>query len=247
MDALDVGLFSAALAGLISFASPCVLPLAIPYLAWIGAISLADTTGDARARSRSRLTALALTAAFVAGFVSMFVALGVAAALVGNWVAEWQRPAAVIAGAVLVVLGLHVARVVRIPAFDLEARFRPGARPTGPLGAYVVGVAFAFGWSPCVGPILAAILARAGAQDSLARGAMLLGVYGLGMGVPFLFGAALTGSFRRLAGHARRHMRVIEWTSAGFIVATGVLIMTGQFWRIGLWMIEVLPVFARLG
>ena len=177
----------------------------------------------------------------------MFVALGVAAALVGSWVAAWQRPASVVAGAVLIVLGLHVARVVRIPAFDLEARFRPGVRPTGPIGAYVVGVAFAFGWSPCVGPILAAILALAGAGESLARGATLLGVYGLGMGVPFLFGAALTGSFRQLAGRARRHLRAIEWTSAGLIIATGVLIMAGQFWRIGLWMIEVLPVFARLG
>ena len=200
MAALDVGLLSAALAGLISFASPCVLPLALPYLAWIGAISLGNTTDDARAASPSRFTALALTGAFVADFVSMFVALGMAASVVGHWVAAWQQPASVIAGAVLIVPGLHVAR--------------------GALG---------------------------GAQESLARGAPLLGVYGLGMGVPFLFGAALTGSFRPLAGHARRHMRQIEWTPAGLAIATGVLIMAGRFWRIGLWMIETFPVFARLG
>ena len=247
MDALDVGLFSAVLAGLISFASPCVLPLALPYLAWIGAISFGDPAVAPHASAFSRRTALALTGAFVAGFVSMFVVLGMAASVVGHWIAAWQQPAAVLAGVVLIVLGLHVARVVRIPVFDLEARFRPGARPTGPIGAYVVGIAFAFGWSPCVGPILAAILGLAGAQESLARGATLLGAYGLGMGVPFLFGAALTGSFRRLAGHARRHMRVIEWASAGLIIVTGALIMAGQFWRIGLWMIETFPVFARLG
>jgi len=226
----------AALAGLVSFLSPCVLPLALPYLAWIGVAGV-----------QRRGTALALTAAFVAGFVSMFVLLGMAASLVGAWLARWERPAAMIAGAVLIVLGLHVARVVRIPLFDVEARMQPGARPTGPIGAYVVGVAFAFGWSPCIGPVLATILAVAGAEHSLPRGAMLLAVYGLALGAPFLFGATFATAFTRLAARAQRRARVVEWVSAGLIIGTGVLIMAGQFWRIGLWMIETFPVFARFG
>ena len=236
MDAVDVGLVQAVLAGLVSFLSPCVLPLAIPYLAWIGATGV-----------NGRGPALLLTGAFVAGFVSMFVGLGMAASLVGGWLGHWERPASVVAGAVLIVLGLHVARVVRIPAFDMEARLHPGARPAGPIGAYVVGVAFAFGWSPCIGPILAAILALAGAERSVTRGATLLFVYGASMGAPFLLGAALTGTFTRWASRAQRHVRAVELVSAGLIVGTGVLVMAGQFWRIGLWMIEAFPLFARFG
>jgi cytochrome c-type biogenesis protein len=188
MDTVDVTLISAALAGIVSFASPCVLPLAIPYLAWIGAISVGAPHG-ARPRPPSRRTALVLTGAFVAGFVSMFVALGMAAALAGAWLEQWQRPAAILAGAVLIVLGLHVGRIVRVPIFDADARLHTSTHPAGPVGAYLVGVAFAFGWSPCIGPILAAVLTLAGTQKSVTRGPLLLGVYGLGMGAPFLFGA----------------------------------------------------------
>jgi cytochrome c-type biogenesis protein len=247
MDRLDVSLLSAAFAGLVSFVSPCVLPLAIPYLAWIGAIGAGTASGDAPPPRRSRLTALVLTGAFVAGFVSMFVALGMAAALVGAWVARWQQTAAVIAGAILVLLGLHVARVVRIPVFDLDARVQPKARPAGIVGAYLVGVAFAFGWSPCIGPILAAILTLAGTEGAPARGAVLLGVYGLGLGAPFLLGAALTKTFARVAGRAGQYTRAVEWTSALLIIVTGALVMAGQFWRIGLWLIEAFPVFTTLG
>lgn len=221
-----------------------MLPLALPYLAWIGAVGLGESAGSPAVPSRR--AALLLAASFVAGFVATFVALGCAAALVGAWLAEWHRVAAAIAGAVLIVFGLHVARLIRIPVLNMEARARIDARPTGPLAAFVVGVAFAFGWSPCVGPILAAILALAGAQD-VARGAMLLGVYGLGMGAPFLLGATLTGPFARWARRARTHARAIEWVSASLIVVTGVLIMSGHFWRVGLWMLETFPIFARFG
>lgn len=246
MDTVDVTLISAALAGIVSFASPCVLPLAIPYLAWIGAISVGAPHG-ARPRPPSRRTALVLTGAFVAGFVSMFVALGMAAALAAAWLEQWQRPAAILAGAVLIVLGLHVGRIVRVPIFDADARLHTSTHPAGPVGAYLVGVAFAFGWSPCIGPILAAVLTLAGTQKSVTRGALLLGVYGLGMGAPFLFGAALTPSFTRLAARARPYMRVVESAAGVLIVTTGVLIMAGRFWRIGLWLIETFPAFSRFG
>jgi cytochrome c-type biogenesis protein len=237
VDSASVGIVSALVAGLVSFLSPCVLPLTIPYLAWIGA------SGPATSRGR----ALVQAAAFVAGFVTTFVVFGITATALGRWLAESQRSIAVAAGTVLVVLGLHLARVVRIPWLDVDSRVRPLARPRGPVTAYIVGLAFAFGWSPCVGPILAVILTLAGAQESAVRGGTLLAAYGLGMGAPFLLGAVLTGPFTRFVERVGPYGRTVERISAFALIATGVLIMSGQFWRIGLWMIETFPAFARLG
>jgi cytochrome c-type biogenesis protein len=217
-----------------------VLPLAIPYLAWIGAIGVDGSVA-------SRRTAFVRTACFVAGFVTVFMAFGITATALGRWLAESHRTLEIVAGAMLIVLGLHVARLIRIPFIDMEARAHVSARPGGVASAYLVGVAFAFGWSPCVGPMLAAILAVAAAQESIARGALLLAVYGVAMGVPFLFGAVLTAPFTRLAGRVAAFGRGVEWVSAGLIIGTGALVMSGQFYRIGVWLIETFPVFARMG
>jgi cytochrome c-type biogenesis protein len=247
MDQLNVSMAHAAVAGLVSFLSPCVLPLALPYLAWIGAISLGEASAPPFIPS-SRTAAVVRVASFVAGFVVMFIVFGITATAVAGWLGDWRRAATVIAGAVLVVLGLHVARIIRIRGLDMEARIiHQVTRPAGPLGAFVVGLAFAFGWSPCVGPILGAILTVAGTQDSLGRGAVLLGIYGLGMGAPFLLGAVLTRPFTRFAARTRACARSFELVAAGLIIVTGVLIISGRFSSVGLWMLETFPFFDRFG
>ena len=243
VDQLDVGFLHAALAGIVSFVSPCVLPLALPYLAWIGGVA----AGTTPAAPSSRGTRLVLTAAFVAGFVAMFVVLGIAAALAGGWLAAWQPVAAFIAGLILVALGLHVARVLPVSVLDMDARLHVAARPRTPCAAFVVGVTFAFGWAPCIGPILAAILALAAAEEAPMRGGLLLAVYGLGMGIPFMLGAIVTGPFERFVHRAPAYTRAIELTAGLLVIVTGVLIASGQFWRLGLWLLETFPIFARLG
>jgi len=246
MEALHIGYFEAAVAGLLSFASPCVLPLVVPYLAWVGGIAMPGAS-DADTPGRLPRGALGNAVAFVLGFVLLFIALGVTATAVGRTLAQYPEGAAAIAGAVLILLGLHVARVLPIRALAFEARIHAALRPGGPVGAFVAGVAFAFGWSPCVGPVLATILTLAGTRESLAEGAGLLAVYGAAMGAPFLLGAVFTAPFLRLVRRVQPHRRFLELATGGLVVATGLLIMTGTFWQIGYWMLQVFPFLAWLG
>ena len=233
MNEFEIGALEAAGAGLLSFLSPCVLPLVVPYLAWIGG-------GDRRVR-------LVRAASFVLGFVVMFTIFGLTVTAAGRWLTDYRTLAAAAAGGVLAVVGLHVLGVFRLPMLDRDARFHALPHVTSVAGAFVVGLAFAFGWSPCIGPILAAILALAADRGSAADGAALLAVYGLGMGVPFLTAAAFSDAFLRLAQRLAPHGRLIERVAGVLVIATGVSIMTGQFWKVGLWMLQAFPAWSRLG
>jgi cytochrome c-type biogenesis protein len=212
-----------------------VLPLVVPYLAWIGG---AATT---------RAGAVGRAACFVLGFVVTFTVFGLTVTAAGRWLTDYRDVAGVIAGGVLVVVGLHVLGVLRLPALDRDVRLAAMPRVTSGAGAFVVGVAFAFGWSPCIGPILAAILALAAERGSTTDGAVLLGVYGLGMGVPFVLAAVFGDAFGRLARRMAPHGRVIERVAGVLVIVTGLTIMTGQFWKVGLWMLEAFPSLSRLG
>ena len=236
MDEFEIGLLQAAGAGLLSFLSPCVLPLVVPYLAWIGGRGAV-----------ARRVALVRAISFVLGFVVMFTIFGLTVTAAGRWLTDYRTIAGVIAGGVLVLVGLHVLGVFRVSALDRDVRFRALPRVTSAAGAFVVGLAFAFGWSPCVGPILAAILALAADRGSVGDGAALLGVYGLGMGAPFLLAAVSSGAFVRIAQRLAPHGRVIERVAGVLVILTGLSIMTGQFWKVGLWMLQVFPAFGRLG
>lgn len=221
--------------------SPCVLPLVVPYLAYVGGTAVEDARG---AIGRG---ALLNAGAFVLGFVTMFVIFGAAAGALGDFLADHRAIASAVAGSILVLVGLHLGRMVRVPWLDRDTRISSLARPTGPLGAYVVGLAFAFGWSPCIGPILAAILTLAAARESVAYGTALLAVYGVAMALPFMVAAAFAGPFVRVADRLHAHGRIIERVTAALVIVTGVLIMTGSFWHIGLWMLRALPFFRRFG
>ena len=246
-DMLDVTFAGAFAAGLLSFVSPCVLPIVPPYLCYLTGLSFEQLAGDdAPPPGASRRIVLSAVV-FVLGFATVFVALGATASVVGQTVARYFDVLSIVAGAIIAVLGLHFLGVFRIAPLFRDMRFTVERRPAGPLGAYVIGLAFAFGWTPCVGPVLAAILFVAGSADAAWRGAALLAVYALGIGLPFILAAVFAPRFVAWASRFRRHLATVEKAMGGLLVVTGVLFMTGQMSAIANWMIETFPVFSEIG
>jgi cytochrome c-type biogenesis protein len=242
---LDVTAGGAFLAGLLSFASPCVLPLVPPYLAYISGVSVDQLRDDSAASARVRILLVALC--FVAGFSTVFVALGATASWIGQAVSAYLGILGYVAGVLIAVMGLHFLHVLRIPFMDRTARVGVTEKPAGLAGAYVIGLAFGFGWSPCVGPVLAAILLMAGAADSASEGAQLLLIYSLGIGLPFLVAAAFASAFMRWTARFRGRLDLIEKAMGALLVVTGVLIFTGLMPTIAFWLIEVFPALGKIG
>jgi cytochrome c-type biogenesis protein len=243
---LDVTLWGAFGAGLLSFVSPCVLPLVPPYLCYLAGVSLDEYTGSEGEReARGRVFAAALT--FVLGFTVVFVALGASASAIGQLVMQHVTFLGYIAGAIIIVMGLHFLGVFRIGAMNREARFHVERKPAGLPGAFVIGIAFAFGWTPCIGPVLAAILFVAGTEDTVTRGAVLLGVYSLGMGIPFLLAALFAGPFMRFMARFRQHMGTVEKSMGVLLVGTGILFLTGYMATMAFWLLETFPALGRIG
>jgi cytochrome c-type biogenesis protein len=241
---LDVTAGGAFLAGLLSFASPCVLPLVPPYLAYMGGVSVEELRAE---RPPRRLAVLGAALCFVAGFSTVFVALGATASVIGQAVSAYLAWLGYLAGALVVLMGLHFLHVIRIPLMDRTARIGVAAKPAGLLGAYLIGLAFGFGWSPCVGPVLAAILLMAGAQDSASEGARLLFVYSLGIGVPFLAAAAFADAFMRWSARLRTRLGQIEKAMGALLVIAGVLIFAGEMPAIANWLIDMFPALGKIG
>jgi cytochrome c-type biogenesis protein len=243
---LDMSLGAALLAGLLSFVSPCVLPIVPPYLAWLAGLSFEELKSEAistRARRRIILAALA----FVLGFATVFVALGATASVIGKTIAQYFDVLSVVAGVVIMIMGLHFVGVFRIGLLYREARIQVARKPAGTVGAYVMGLAFAFGWTPCVGPVLAAILFVAGSEGTALRGAGLLAAYSFGIGIPFLLAAVFASRFLGWAARFRKHMRKVEIAMGVLLILTGLLFVTGQMSTISYWLLETFPVFATIG
>ncbi len=247
MEGLEVSLAGAWIAGLLSFLSPCVLPLVPPYLCFLGGLTMDELAQEQAAGGAAARRVFVAALAFVLGFTTVFVALGATASAIGQTVASYLDTLAQIAGAVIILLGLHFLGLLRIGLLFREARFHLDRRPAGVLGAYVVGLAFAFGWTPCVGPVLAAILFVAGAEDSVLHGAVLLGVYALGIGVPFLAVSLAARPFMAFMVRFRRHQGKVEKVMGGLLVATGVLFLTGSMAEIAFWILEAFPDLGRYG
>ena len=242
---LDVSAGGAFLAGLLSFASPCVLPLVPPYLAYMGGVSVEQMRAPGGANTRGRVLLAALC--FIAGFSTVFVALGATASTIGQAVSAHLGILGYVAGTLIALMGLHFLHVIRIPVLDRTARIGVAQKPAGLAGAYVIGLAFGFGWSPCVGPVLAAILLIAGAADSAGEGARLLFIYSLGIGLPFLVAAGFAGAFMRWSARFASHFNWIEKAMGAFLIVAGVLIFTGQMPTIAYWLIEIFPALGRIG
>lgn len=248
MSGLEPSHGAALLAGLLSFASPCVLPLVLPYLGFIGGVTMRVTPDGAVAVVPDRARVMLAALAFVAGFGTVFVLLGATASALSQLLADHLDALGWVAGAVLVLFGLHMTGLLRVAPLYRELRpMQVNARPSGPLGAYVVGLAFAFGWTPCVGPVLAGILTLAAADGGVAHGAGLLGAYALGIGIPFLLAAAFATQFMAWAKPLRRRARLVEGISGGLLILAGVLVATGGFSVIGGWLLDAFPALGRVG
>jgi cytochrome c-type biogenesis protein len=247
MGGLEVSYLGAAGAGLLSFLSPCVLPLVPPYLCFIGGVSLDELTGQDEAAAPVTRKVFAASVAFVLGFSTVFVLMGATSSFLGQLVTEYLDVLAKIAGAVIIVLGLHFVGVFRFAMLQREARFHIESRPAGLIGAYVIGLAFAFGWTPCVGPVLAAILFVAAGDDSVLYGGSLLGAYAAGLGVPFLLAALAAGPFTGFMQRFRRHVRTVEIVLGLLLIVTGVLFLTGMMSEIAYWLLETFPTLGKVG
>ncbi len=248
MAVIDISYAGAAGAGLLSFLSPCVLPLVPAYLCFLGGVSLEELTArteDGRAVRSWRVTMAAL--AFVVGFSLVFVAFGASASALSGLILEHKDILGRIAGVLIILFGLHFMGLLRVSLFNREARVHLERKPAGLLGAFVIGLAFAFGWTPCIGPVLATILTVAAQSDSLAYGTSLLFVYAAGIGVPFLIAAVAAGPFLGWMRRFRRHLRKVEMSIGGLLVLTGLLFVFNYFEIIGFYLIESFPILAEIG
>jgi cytochrome c-type biogenesis protein len=241
----DISVPAALLAGLVSFLSPCVLPLVPPYLIYLTGATIEHVANDERAAS-SRRAVMISALMFVLGFSTVFVALGASASLIGSLIRAWSAELSIVAGIVIILMGLHFLGLTRIGLLMREGRL-PIPKPVGLWGAYVMGLAFAFGWTPCIGPILAAILSVAAAEATVAKGAGLLAVYSAGLGIPFLIAAFMVEQFSSLFARMKRHLANVERAMGVLMVITGIGFLTGAVSSISIWLLETFPALQSFG
>ena len=240
-----VGIVAAFLAGAVSFLSPCVLPLVPGYVSYVAG-GVAMQPGSAPA-GRARLEAVGLSLWFVLGFSTVFMILGASATALGQLLLGYRGQLNLVGGVVIIVFGLFMLGIASLGSLQRDLRFHlsiPGGRP---VSAYVLGLAFAFGWTPCIGPILGAILTASAATATVREGIALLAIYSAGLGVPFLLAAAFTGGLARRLGSMRTLGRRLHQGAGLVMVAMGVAMVTGQLTRFSYWLLEVFPVLGRIG
>lgn len=233
-------MFVALVAGFISFLSPCVLPVVPPYLAYMSGVSMTDLGNSSRKALFSALF-------FVLGLSTVFLLLGAAASAAGRALLQYQDWFNTGAGIIVMVFGAHFVGVYRIAFLDREARLDAGDRGGSAFGAYVLGLAFAFGWTPCIGPQLGAILSLAASEASLPRGTLLLGLYAAGLGIPFLLVAAFLPRLTGTMAWMKRHMEQIERAMGLLLWTIGLLMLTGGFSAFSFWLLDTFPMLAALG
>ncbi|KAJ04701.1 cytochrome C biogenesis protein CcdA [Sulfitobacter mediterraneus] len=247
IELIDAGLMPAMIialvAGVISFLSPCVLPIVPPYLAYMSGVSLNDMSSGGEARKRAVIAALF----FVLGLSTVFLILGFTASAFGAFFLQNQVLFAQISGVVIIVFGLHFIGVFRIPFLDQEARLDAGDKGGSSFGAYVLGLAFAFGWTPCIGPQLGAILSLAASEGSVSKGTLLLGIYAIGLGLPFLLAAMFITRAMGVMNRIKPHMKLVERIMGGLLVLVGLAMVTGAFSSFAFWLLETFPALATLG
>ncbi|TBN41092.1 cytochrome c biogenesis protein CcdA [Paracoccus subflavus] len=230
----------ALLAGILSFLSPCVLPIVPPYLAYMTGVGV----NGLQARERSAVLPALF---FVLGLSTVFLVMGFAASALGRTFLQYQGILSQIAGGFVIVMGLHFLRVIRIPFLDHEARIDAGAQDGGAFGAYLLGLAFAFGWTPCIGPQLGMILSLAATGGEMTRGTALLAVYAFGLGIPFLLAAIFINRAIGLMNRVKPWLHIIERVMGVLLVIVGVMLITGAFSAFSYWLLETFPGLASLG
>jgi cytochrome c-type biogenesis protein len=241
----DVTILAALIAGLVSFLSPCVLPLVPPYLVYLAGTSL-ERFADKEPEPRVKRETVGAALLFVAGFSTVFVSLGASASVIGSLIRAYSGPLATIAGIIIIIMGLHFLGLTRIALLYRQKRVEV-PKPVGLWGAYVMGLAFAFGWTPCIGPILAAILAVAASEQTVTRGAGLLAVYSLGLGIPFIIAAFAIEPFAAFLARFRKHLRRVEQAMGALLVLTGIAFLTGSINSMSVWLLDAFPVLGKIG
>jgi cytochrome c-type biogenesis protein len=241
----NVTIAAALVAGMLSFLSPCVLPLVPPYLVYLTGTSLERLAG-AEAEPRVRRDTLAAAVLFVLGFSTVFVALGASASVIGAVVRAYSGELAILAGLAIIVMGLHFLGLTPI-AFLMREKRLEVAKPVGLWGAYLMGLAFALGWTPCIGPILAAILAVAASEATVTKGAAMLAVYSLGLGIPFLAAALAVEPFAAFLARFRAHLGLVEKAMGGLLILTGVAFLTGAVTQASFWLLNTFPLLGQIG
>ena len=246
MEISAISIASVFAAGLISFLSPCVLPLVPGYVSYVAGGSLEELRDD-EGLSRRRLAALMLSAFFVLGFTTVFVALGASASAVGGFLLQHKTIFEYVAGGVIIVFGIYLTGLIRVPFFEREMRFAGRFAGGRPASAYLLGTAFAFGWTPCIGPVLGGILTLTATSADVGSGVALLAVYSFGLGVPFLIAAAFTGAFLRHMRRIRKVSRPLQIGAGVILVAMGVALITGYLSSVAFWLLEAFPGLAAVG
>src|ERR1700722_19612787 len=241
----DVSIPAALLAGLISFLSPCVLPLVPPYLIYLTGATIEHVANDETEQTSKRAVMISAVM-FVLGFSTVFVALGASASFIGSLIRAWSAQLSIVAGIVIILMGLHFLGLTRIASWMREGRLT-APKPVGLWGAYVMGLAFAFGWTPCIGPILAAILSVAAAEATVTKGAGLLAVYSAGLGIPFLIAAFLVEQFSSLFARMKRHLANVERAMGVLMILTGIGFLTGAVSSVSIWLLETFPGLQNFG
>ena len=240
-----VSIPAALIAGLVSFLSPCVLPLVPPYLIYLTGATIEHLENDETELASKRAVMISAVM-FVLGFSTVFVTLGASASLIGGLIRAWSEELSIVAGIVIIVMGLHFLGLTRISFLMREGRL-PIPKPVGLWGAYVMGLAFAFGWTPCIGPILAAILSVAAAEATVTKGAGLLAVYSAGLGIPFLIAALMIEQFSSLFARMKGHLVNVERAMGVLMVFTGIGFLTGAVSSASIWLLETFPALQNIG
>jgi cytochrome c-type biogenesis protein len=241
----NVPLLTALIAGVVSFLSPCVLPLVPPYLVFLAGTSL-ERLADAEPEPRVRRDTVLAAALFVLGFSTVFIALGASASVIGSLVRAYSGTLSTVAGIVIIVMGLHFLGITPIALLHRQKRLEL-AKPVGLWGAYVIGLAFAFGWTPCIGPILAAILAVAASEQTVTKGAGLLAVYSLGLGIPFMIAAFAIEPFAAFLSRFKNYLHRVEQAMGALLVLTGIAFLTGSINQMSVWILEAFPGLGKIG
>lgn len=237
-QAPEVSVAIAFTAGILSFVSPCVLPLIPSYLTYITGVSFKELT-DAKAKGRLRWATMLHSLLFIMGFSVVFILMGASASYLGQLLIEYQEWIMKGGGVLIILLGIHFTGIINIPFLQMEKRFELRKKPLGHLGSFFVGVVFAAGWTPCIGPILSSILIYASTSKSFTTGVLLLTVYSLGLGIPFFLASLAFNSFLSAFDKIKRYMRWVTLASGILLIVIGILFLTDSFREINIFMNQI--------
>ncbi|MDW9627474.1 cytochrome c biogenesis protein CcdA (plasmid) [Sinorhizobium meliloti] len=241
----NIGILTALAAGAISFLSPCVLPLVPGYISYVA--GNAAVAGGVNRSVGSRLSTLLLSTWFVLGFSSVFVALGASATAVSRLLLAYRYETNIFGGAVIILFGLFMTGLVRFPRLQQEFRFHSSLTGGRPLGAFVLGLAFGFGWTPCIGPVLGAILTVSALSSTASSGIALLSIYSVGLGAPFLLSALFTETLTKRLKGMKRTGRLLQIAAGAIMIAMGIAMMTGTMTTFSFWLLEQFPILSKIG